>query len=79
MLAAAIDTRAATIEWALSELIKCPRIMKKVRQELDDVLLLVNTKWLTNQTWITFEYLDMVRKETFRLHAVAPLLVHESM
>ncbi|KAF2284126.1 hypothetical protein GH714_019274 [Hevea brasiliensis] len=37
MLACSMDTSAAAIEWALSELIKHPRTMKKVQKELEKV------------------------------------------
>ncbi|XP_058094424.1 cytochrome P450 71AU50-like [Magnolia sinica] len=78
MLVGATDTSATVIEWALSELIKHPRVLKKVQEELDSVVgmdRMVEESDLTN-----LEYLDMVVKETMRLHPVLPLLVpHEAM
>jgi cytochrome P450 len=78
MIAAAIDTSNVTIQWTLSELIKSPRTMEKLQQELDNVVgrnRLVEERDLTNLT-----YLNMVVKEGLRLHAPGPLLVpHESL
>lgn len=38
MLAGSMDTSATTIEWALSELLKHPDVMKKVQGELANVV-----------------------------------------
>ena len=38
MLAASLDTSATAIDWMLTELIKHPRIMKKVQKELENVV-----------------------------------------
>ncbi|RZC86143.1 hypothetical protein C5167_026810 [Papaver somniferum] len=38
MIAAMMDTSATTVEWAISELIKNPRIMRLVQQELESVV-----------------------------------------
>ncbi|XP_059624786.1 cytochrome P450 71AU50-like [Cornus florida] len=78
MLAAAMDTSATSIEWVLSELLKHPRVMKKVQKELEDV---VGVDRLVEESDLeSLEYMDMVLKESFRLHPVAPLLLpHEAM
>ncbi|KAK1592093.1 hypothetical protein Q3G72_019396 [Acer saccharum] len=76
MLAAAMDTSAATIEWALSELIKYPRIMKKVHKELENVV--GKDRMVEESDLDNLEYLNMVIKETFRIHPVVPFLIHES-
>ncbi|KAL5751731.1 hypothetical protein ACOSQ2_022238 [Xanthoceras sorbifolium] len=77
MLAAAMDTSAATIEWTLSEVIKYPRIMKKMQNELENVV--GKDKMVEESDLDNLEYLDKVIKESLRLHPVAPLLVpHES-
>ncbi|KAL5753688.1 hypothetical protein ACOSP7_021908 [Xanthoceras sorbifolium] len=77
MLAAAMDTSAATIEWTLSEVIKYPRIMKKMQNELENVV--GRDKMVEESDLDNLEYLDKVIKESLRLHPVAPLLVpHES-
>ncbi|KDP35215.1 hypothetical protein JCGZ_09374 [Jatropha curcas] len=73
MLAGSMDTSAAVIEWALSELLKHPRIMKKVQKELE--LKVGLNKMVEESDLENLEYLEMVIKETFRLHPVAPLLI----
>ncbi|XP_027079521.1 cytochrome P450 71AU50 [Coffea arabica] len=73
LLTAAMDTTATTVEWILAELLKNPRVMKKVQQELDEKVGLhrmVEESELENLT-----YLDMVVKEALRLHPVVPLLL----
>ena len=78
LLAAAMDTSATTIDWALTELMRHPRIMKKVQKELENVVGL--ERMVDESDLDSLEYLDMVVKETMRLHPVAPLLIpHESL
>jgi cytochrome P450 len=68
MLAGSMDTSATVIEWALSELMKHPRVMKKVQKELEDVVGL--ERMVEESDLDSLEYLDMVLKETFRLHPI---------
>ncbi|KAK4485965.1 hypothetical protein RD792_008619 [Penstemon davidsonii] len=78
MLAASTDTAASAIEWVLSELLKNPKVMKKVQKELEQVVGL--ERMVEEHDLEQLEYLYMVLKETFRLHPVAPLLIpHYSM
>ncbi|KAK2655919.1 hypothetical protein Ddye_008971 [Dipteronia dyeriana] len=78
MLIAGIDTSVAAIEWTLSELMKHPRVSKKVQKELENVVGKDNMAEESDLDIL--EYLDMVIKERLRLHPVAPLLLpHESM
>lgn len=77
MLIAGTDTSASAVEWALSELIRHPRCMKKLQKELEQVVGMgrhVEELHLEN-----LDYLDSVVKETLRLHPVVPLLIHESV
>jgi len=77
MLAGSMDTSATAIEWTLSELLKNPRVMKKVQMELETV---VGMKRKVEESDLDkLVYLDMVVKESMRLHPVAPLLIpHQS-
>ncbi|RDX86941.1 hypothetical protein CR513_31642, partial [Mucuna pruriens] len=77
MLAGSMDTSATAIEWTISELLKNPRVMKKVQMELESV---VGMKRKVEESDLEkLEYLDMVIKESMRLHPVAPLLIpHQS-
>lgn len=78
MLVGSLDTSATAIEWTLSELIKHPRVMKKVQKELEEKIGM--DRMVEESDLEGLEYLHMVIKEAFRLHPVAPLLIpHESM
>ncbi|CAJ1938005.1 unnamed protein product [Sphenostylis stenocarpa] len=77
MLAGSMDTSATAIEWALSELLKNRRVMKKVQMELESVVGL--KRKVEESDLEKLEYLDMVIKESMRLHPVVPLLIpHQS-
>ncbi|XP_052179865.1 cytochrome P450 CYP736A12-like [Diospyros lotus] len=62
----------------MSELLKHPRVMKKLQEELDHV---VERDRMVEETDLTnLKYLEMVTKESLKLHLVALLLVpRESM
>ncbi|KAL3527830.1 hypothetical protein ACH5RR_012486 [Cinchona calisaya] len=78
MLAGSMDTSATVVEWILAELLKHPRVMKKVQQELEEVVGL--NRMVEESDLDSLNYLDMVLKEALRLHPVAPLLLpHASM
>ncbi|KAL0409552.1 UNVERIFIED_CONTAM: Labd-13Z-ene-9,15,16-triol synthase, chloroplastic [Sesamum radiatum] len=67
------DTTATTVEWVMAELLHNPDIMKKVQEELTDV---IGENNVAEESHITkLHYLDAVVKETFRLHPPLPLLV----
>uniref|UniRef100_A0A6M2F8R3 Cytochrome P450 n=1 Tax=Populus davidiana TaxID=266767 RepID=A0A6M2F8R3_9ROSI len=78
MLVGSMDTSSTAIEWTLSELIKHPRVMKKVQKELEEKIGM--DRMVEESDLEGLEYLHMVVKEAFRLHPVAPLLIpHESV
>ncbi|KAD5961786.1 hypothetical protein R6Q59_014671 [Mikania micrantha] len=72
-----IDTTVASLEWAMSEIAKSPRVMQKLQNEIRKKagrIQRVDQLDTTNMT-----YLKLVVKEAMRLHAPAPLLIpHES-
>ncbi|XP_010514262.1 PREDICTED: cytochrome P450 71B17-like isoform X4 [Camelina sativa] len=71
---AGIDTGAITMIWAMTELARNPEVMKKVQGEIRDRL--GNDKErITNEDVDKVPFLNMVIKETFRLHPAAPLLL----
>jgi len=73
MIIAGIDTSSTAVEWAMSGLLKHPRVMKKLQQELNSV---VGVNRMVEETDLEhLPYLDTVVKETLRLYPVAPLLV----
>lgn len=78
MITGTIDSSYTGIEWILSELIRHPNVMKKLQEEIKTIV--GDTEIVEEIDLPKFKYLDMVVKESLRLHPVAPLLVpHESM
>lgn len=77
MLAAGMDTTTTVIEWTIAELLKNPRVMKLVQEELRDVVGL--NRMVEEADLAKLKYMKMVIKESMRLHPVAPLLIHESI
>ncbi|XP_010425289.1 PREDICTED: cytochrome P450 71B17-like [Camelina sativa] len=69
-----VDTGAITMIWAMTELVKTPEVMKKVQGEIRDRLG-NNKERITEEDLEKIPYLNMVIKETFRLHPAAPLLL----
>ncbi|KAL7131490.1 hypothetical protein ABFS83_12G007000 [Erythranthe nasuta] len=78
MLIAGTDTSSTSVEWAISELIRHPSVMKKLQKELEST---VGLNHMVEESHLEkLEYLDFVVKETLRLHPPAPLLIpRESM
>ncbi|KAG2320356.1 hypothetical protein Bca52824_013569 [Brassica carinata] len=78
MIAAATDTSAVTNEWAMAEVIKQPRVMRKIQEELDNV---VGSYRMVNESdLVHLNYLRCVVRETFRMHPAGPFLIpHESV
>ncbi|XP_061358398.1 flavonoid 3'-monooxygenase-like [Gastrolobium bilobum] len=71
MFTAGTDTSSSTVEWAIAELIRYPRVMAQVQQELDTV---VGTERNVEEEDLPhLPYLQAVVKETFRLHPSTPL------
>ncbi|XP_042485844.1 cytochrome P450 CYP736A12-like [Macadamia integrifolia] len=78
MIVAATDTTSVTAEWTLSELLRHPKVMKRLQEELMNKVGI--DRQVEEDDLVKLEYLDMVVKETMRLHPVAPfLLPHESL
>ncbi|KAK7305227.1 hypothetical protein VNO77_43129 [Canavalia gladiata] len=67
------ETSATTIDWAMAEMIKDPRVMKKAQAEVREVF---NMKGKVEENGINeLKYLKLVIKETLRLHPPVPLLL----
>ncbi|TVU04628.1 hypothetical protein EJB05_47753, partial [Eragrostis curvula] len=73
MVVGGTETTSNTVEWAMAELMQRPRILSKVREELDAV---VGTDRLVEEAHLPqLHYLQAVIKETLRLHPALPLMV----
>ncbi|EEF39050.1 flavonoid 3-hydroxylase, putative [Ricinus communis] len=78
MIAAATDTSAVTNEWAMAEVIKHPRVLQKIQEELDSVI--GPNRMVTESDLVHLNYLRCVVRETFRMHPAGPFLIpHESL
>ncbi|KAL7002362.1 hypothetical protein U1Q18_003517 [Sarracenia purpurea var. burkii] len=77
MIAAATDTSAVTNEWAMAEVIKHPRVLHKIQDELDSVV--GPNRMVSEHDLPHLNYLRCVVRETFRMHPAGPFLIpHES-
>ncbi|KAK7376062.1 hypothetical protein VNO78_34912 [Psophocarpus tetragonolobus] len=70
------ETVALTIEWVMAELMRNPLDLKRVQQELADVVGLHRHVEDSDMEHLT--YLKCAIKETLRLHPPIPLLLHET-
>lgn len=73
MITAGMDTTAISVEWAMAELIKNPRVQQKAQEELDRVI--GYERVLTEQDFSNLPYLQFVAKEALRLHPPTPLML----
>ncbi|KAB2615518.1 cytochrome P450 71D9-like [Pyrus ussuriensis x Pyrus communis] len=73
VFSAGSETSATTVDWAISEMMKNPRVRKKAQREVREVF---NRKGKADETSIReMKYLNAVIKETLRLHPSVPLLL----
>ncbi|KAK1319273.1 Flavonoid 3'-monooxygenase [Acorus calamus] len=70
MFIAATDTVGSEIEWALAELIKHPKMMKKAREEIDEVIGTSSTIIKRIYKYTSGQNGRILRKE---IHEVPPL------
>ncbi|KAM1614012.1 hypothetical protein ACFX14_023220 [Malus domestica] len=81
MFSAGSETSATTLEWAMSELMRNPRIMKRAQAEVRRSVLQFEgkkRKVIEERDVQKMDYLKSVVKETLRLHSPAPLLPREA-
>ncbi|KAM1225724.1 hypothetical protein ACFX13_045156 [Malus domestica] len=70
---AGTDTISTALEWTMSELLRHPRVMKKLQNEVRGIV--GNKTDLTEDDLVGMHYLKAVIKETLRLHPPLPLLM----
>ncbi|KAG1327504.1 cytochrome P450 71A1 [Cocos nucifera] len=70
---AGTDTSSSTVDWAMAELMRHPRVMKKAQYEIRGI---VGRKGRVEESDLhQLHYIKSVVKEVMRLHPAAPLLV----
>jgi 4-hydroxyphenylacetaldehyde oxime monooxygenase len=70
-----IDTSSVTMLWAMSELIRKPRVLKKAQNEVRAVVGSNKQERVQPDDVPKLEYVKMVVKETLHLHPPATLLL----
>ena len=70
------ETMALAIEWVMAELMRNPQDLKRVQQELNDVVGL--HRHVDESDLESLTHLRCAIKETLRLHPPIPLLLHET-
>ncbi|KAL6637394.1 hypothetical protein ACP70R_024966 [Stipagrostis hirtigluma subsp. patula] len=73
IFAAGSETSSTTLEWAMSELTRNPRVMEKAQAEVRDAFK--GQHKLTEADIEKLRYLPLVVKETMRLHIPVPFLL----
>ena len=73
IFAAGSETSSTVLVWAMSELVKNPRVMRKAQEEVRETFK--GQDKLTEGDMVKLRYLHLVIKEALRLHAPVPLLV----
>ncbi|KAI3523479.1 hypothetical protein L1887_01648 [Cichorium endivia] len=76
IMVAGTETTTTLIEWAMAEIMQNHFIMKRVQEELEEIVGLDN---IVEESHLPkLQYLDATIKETFRLHPVVPFILPRS-
>jgi len=71
---AGVSTSASTLIWAITELVRNRKVMKKVQEEIRTTLGDKKER-ITEQDLTNLHYFKLVVKEIFRLHPAVPFLL----
>lgn len=74
---AGLDTTSATVEWAMTELLRNQEKLMKIKKELQQVFN--KDEKPKDSDIFKLTYLQAVVRETLRLHPKAPILIHKSV
>uniref|UniRef100_A0A0D6QTS8 Cytochrome P450 n=1 Tax=Araucaria cunninghamii TaxID=56994 RepID=A0A0D6QTS8_ARACU len=72
-----VESVIVLVEWAMAELIKNPKSMNKLQQELD--IVVGKDRQVDEADLPNLKYLKCIIKETIRLHPSVPLIPRESV
>ncbi|ESQ53353.1 hypothetical protein EUTSA_v10025016mg [Eutrema salsugineum] len=73
LILAGTDTSAVTIEWAMSNLLNHPQVLKKARTEIDEKIGF--DRFVEESDIVNLPYLQNIVSETLRLYPSVPLLL----
>eukprot|EP00253_Pinus_taeda_P036263 PITA_36263 len=77
MLVAGMDTSSTSIEWAMSEVLRNPKVLQKLQDELERVVGM--DRMVRESDLPRLIYLQAVVKETLRLHPAGPFAIHSAV
>ncbi|PNT61828.1 cytochrome P450 71AV8 [Brachypodium distachyon] len=75
LFGAGSETSATTLQWAMSELMRNPAALRRAQAEVRGVLVGLGQSRVREEALPELSYLQLVIKETLRLHAPVPLLI----
>ncbi|KAL4324144.1 hypothetical protein GQ457_11G011690 [Hibiscus cannabinus] len=67
------ETTVSIVEWAMSELVRNPQVLQRAQAEVRQVV--GDREYVNDSAIVELKYLNLVIKETLRLHPPAPLLL----